>query len=142
MYISLSAVTYVPYQCKMLISSVQSLSHIQIFVISWTAACQAFLSITISWNLLKLMSIESVTPSNHLILCRPLLLKGEDVNSRGIIEETLCECVCVCVGESVRTVGVYRNSLYFLLSISVNLKLLKYKVYELKDKSQLYYSLI
>ena len=45
-------------------------------------------------------------------------------------------CVCVEGGvESVRTVGVYRNSLYFLLSFSVNLKLLKYKVYELKDKS-------
>ena len=40
----------------------------------WTAACQAFLSITISWNLLKLMSIESVMPSNNLILCCPLLL--------------------------------------------------------------------
>ena len=39
----------------------------------WTAACQAFLSITISWNLLKLMSIESVMPSNHLILCHPLI---------------------------------------------------------------------
>ena len=41
---------------------------------SWTAACQASLSITNSWSLLKLMSIESVMPSNHLILCRPLLL--------------------------------------------------------------------
>ena len=40
----------------------------------WTVACQAPLSITISWSLLKLMSIESVMPSNHLILCRPLLL--------------------------------------------------------------------
>ena len=40
----------------------------------WTAACQAFLSFTISWNLLKLMSIELVMPSYHLILCRPLLL--------------------------------------------------------------------
>ena len=40
----------------------------------WTAACQAFLSITNSWSLLKLMSIKSVMPSNHLTLCRPLLL--------------------------------------------------------------------
>ena len=40
----------------------------------WTATCQASLSITNSWSLLKLMSIESVMPSNHLILCRPLLL--------------------------------------------------------------------
>ena len=53
---------------------VQSLSHVRLFAASWTAACQAFLSFTISWSLLKLMSIESVTPSNHLILCRPLLL--------------------------------------------------------------------
>ena len=53
------------------ISSVQSLSHIRFFVTPWTAACQAFLSVTNSWCLLKLMSIQSVMPSNHLILCRP-----------------------------------------------------------------------
>ena len=41
---------------------------------SWTAVCQAFLSLTIPWSLFKLMSIESVMPSNHLILCHPLLL--------------------------------------------------------------------
>ena len=57
-----------------LISSVQLLSHVQLFVIPWTAACQASLSITNSWSLLKLMFIESVMPSNHLILCCPLLL--------------------------------------------------------------------
>ena len=55
---------------------VQSLSHIQTFVTSWTAARQSSLSITNSWSLLKLMSIESVMPSNHLILCPPLLLLG------------------------------------------------------------------
>ena len=54
-------------------SSVQSLSCVRLFVTSWTAACQAFLSITNSWSLLKLMSIELVIPSNHLILCCPLL---------------------------------------------------------------------
>ena len=53
---------------------VQSLSHIQTFVTSWTAARQSSLSFTISRSLLKLMSIESVMPSNHLILCHPLLL--------------------------------------------------------------------
>ena len=52
----------------------QSLSHIQLFVTPWTGACQVPLSSTISWCLLKLMSIESVMPSNHLILCHPLLL--------------------------------------------------------------------
>ena len=51
-----------------------SLSHVLLFAAPWTAACQASLSITISQSLLKLMSIESVMPSNHLILCRPLLL--------------------------------------------------------------------
>ena len=53
---------------------VQSLSHVQLFATPWTATCQASLSITSSQSLLKLMSIESVMPSNHLILCRPLLL--------------------------------------------------------------------
>ena len=55
-------------------SSVQSLSRVWLFVSPWAAARQAFLSITNSWSLLKLMSIELVMPSNHLILCRPLLL--------------------------------------------------------------------
>ena len=53
---------------------VQLLSHIQLLATPWTAACQASLSFTIIQILLKLMSIESVMPSNHLILCRPLLL--------------------------------------------------------------------
>ena len=49
-------------------------SRVQFFATPWTAACQASLSITNSQSLLKLMSIESVMPSNHLILCHPLLL--------------------------------------------------------------------
>ena len=53
---------------------IQSLSCVWFFVTPWTAACQASLSITNSWSLLILMSVESVIPSNHLILCRPLLL--------------------------------------------------------------------
>ena len=55
-------------------SSVQSLSHVRLFATPWTAACQASLSITNSLSSLKLMSIESVMPSSHLILCLPLLL--------------------------------------------------------------------
>ena len=55
-------------------SSVASLSHVVLCVTPWTAACQASLSITTSWSLPKLMSIELVMPSNHLILCHPLLL--------------------------------------------------------------------
>ena len=55
-------------------SSVQSLSRVQLFATPWTAARQASLSITSSWSLLKLMSIESAMPPNHLILCHPRLL--------------------------------------------------------------------
>ena len=53
------------------VAVVQSLSHVRLFEIPWTAAYQASLSFTISWSLLKLMSIESVMPSHHLILCLP-----------------------------------------------------------------------
>ena len=60
--------------CSPSVSSVQSLSHIWLFLTPWTAACQASLSITNSQSVLKLMSIKSGLPSNHLILCRPLLL--------------------------------------------------------------------
>ena len=55
--------------------AVQSLSHIWLFATPWAAARQASLSFTSSWSLLKLMSIESVMPSNHLIPCHPLLLQ-------------------------------------------------------------------
>ena len=56
------------------LSSVQSLSRVHLFETPWTAARQVSLSITNSWSLLRLMSIESVMPSKHLILCRPLFL--------------------------------------------------------------------
>ena len=56
------------------ISSVQSLSHVRLFATPWTAAHQASLSVTDSQSLLKLMSVEPVMPSNHLIFCCPLLL--------------------------------------------------------------------
>ena len=61
-------------QSSKLFSSVQLLSHVRLFATPWTAACQASLSITNSRSLPKLMSIKSVIPSNHLILCHPLLL--------------------------------------------------------------------
>ena len=57
-----------------MVSSVQLLSCVRFFATPWTAACQASLSITSSWSLPKLMSIESVMPSSHLILCHLLLL--------------------------------------------------------------------
>ena len=62
-----------PYILKS-VSSVQSLSHVQLFATPWTAACQASLSITNFWSWLRLMSTESVMPSNQLLLCQPLLL--------------------------------------------------------------------
>ena len=58
----------------LLFTSVQSLSHVRLFATPWTAACQASLSITNSRSPPKPMSVELVMPSNHLILCRPLLL--------------------------------------------------------------------
>ena len=63
-------------------NSVQLLSHVPLFATPWTAARQASLYNTKSWNLLKLMSIKSVMPSNHLILCGPILpwwLRGESI---------------------------------------------------------------
>ena len=62
------------YKLNFIISLVQSLSPVQLFATPWIAARQASLSIINSWSSLRLMSIESVMPSSHLILCRPLLL--------------------------------------------------------------------
>ena len=59
---------------RIMVTLVQLLSHVLLFVTPWTAARQASLSFTISWSLFKFVSIESVMPSNHLILCHPLLL--------------------------------------------------------------------
>ena len=61
------------------LSETKLLSHVQLFATLWTAACQASLFITNSRNLLKLMSIELVMPSNHLILCLPLLFNTKKV---------------------------------------------------------------
>ena len=61
-------------QWDFIFSSVQSLTHVRLFATPWTAARQASLSITNSWSSLTLMSIESVMPSSHLILCCPLFL--------------------------------------------------------------------
>ena len=69
-FFSFNLLQSIPFQ----FSSVESLSHVRLFATPWTAACQASLYITNSQSSLKLMSIESVMPSSHLILCRPLLL--------------------------------------------------------------------
>ena len=65
---------FLEYLCDKYFSSVQSLSRVRLFVTPWTAAHQVSLPITNSQSLLKLVSIESVMPSNHLILCHPLIL--------------------------------------------------------------------
>ena len=78
------------------VAVVQSLSHVWLFTTPWTAARQASLFFTISQSLLKLMSIESVMPSNHLVLCHPLLLLPSTFTSIRIFsgESSLCiSCV-------------------------------------------------
>ena len=70
-------------------SSVQSLGHVGLFVTPLTAACQASLSSTISQNLLKLMSIKLVMPSNYLILCHPLLLPSVFPSIRVFSDESV-----------------------------------------------------
>ena len=74
-------------------SSVQSLSHVWLFVNLWTAACQAFLSITNSWSLLKLVSIELVMPFNHLNLCHPLLLPPSSFPSIRVYSNESALCI-------------------------------------------------
>ena len=77
----------------MLISSVQLLSRVRLFVTLWTAACQASLSITNSRSLRKLMSIELVMPSNHLILCRSLLFLPSIFPSIRVFSNELALCI-------------------------------------------------
>jgi len=72
LFIYISQLCFVVYSVQVF-SSVQSLNHVRLFVTPWIAACQASLSITNSWSSPKLMPIESVMPSSHLILCRPRL---------------------------------------------------------------------
>ena len=72
---------------------VQLLSHVQLFAIPRTAARQASLSFTVSWSLLKFMSIESVMLSNHLILCRLLLILPSIFPSIGVCSNELALCI-------------------------------------------------
>ena len=72
---------------------VQWLSRVQLFATPWTAAHQASLSFTISWSLFKLMSIELVMPSNHLILCHPLLLSPSIFPSIRVFSCELALCI-------------------------------------------------
>ena len=78
---------------KYIVIVVQYLSHVRLFVTSWTAARQASLSITNSQSLPKLMSIESVMPSNHLDLCHPLLLLPSMFPSVSVFSNVLALCI-------------------------------------------------
>ena len=80
------------YLSKIFVVAVPPLTHVQLFATSWTAACQASLSFTISRSLPKLMSIELVMPSNHLIFCCPLLLPPSIIPSIRVFlnESVLC----------------------------------------------------
>ena len=83
-------------------SSVQLFSRVWLFATSWIAARQASLSITNSWSLPKLMSIESVMPSSHLILCRPLLLLPPTPPIIGVFSNEWCDvAINVCVQISI-----------------------------------------
>ena len=93
-------------QALVVVVVVRLLSHVQLFVTPWTAACQAFLPFTIFWSLLKLMFIESVMPSNHLILGRPLL-----------ILPSVFPCIRVCSSESALHIKWPK---YWSFSISIS----------------------
>ena len=88
------------------VSSAQLLSHVRLFATPWTAACQASLSISNSQSLLKLMSIELVVPSNHLILCHSLLL-----------QPSIFPSIRVCSNESVLCI---RWPKYWNFSFTIN----------------------
>ena len=74
-------------------SSVQPLSRVRLFATPWTAAHQASLSITNAWSLLKLMSIDLVMPSNHLILCHPRLLQPSIIPSIRVFSSESALCI-------------------------------------------------
>ena len=94
------------------VSAVQPLSLVRLFVTPWTTARQASLSITSSQSVLKLMSIESVMPSNHLILCCPLLLPPSifpsiKVFSKESVLSTRCQSIGVSVSTSVLPMNIH-----------------------------------
>ena len=84
---------HVQKDCWCRTESVQSLSRVQLFATQWTATCQASLSITNSRSLFKLMSIKSVMPSNHLILCHPLLLPPSIFPSIRVFSNESVPCI-------------------------------------------------
>ena len=120
-------------------SSVRLLSHVWLFAIPWTAACQASLPITNSWSLFKLMSIESVMPSNHIVLCHSLLLLPSVFPSSKVFSSELTLCIkwpknwsfSFSIGPSNEYSGLisFRIDLFDLLAVQGTLKsLLQYHI--------------
>ena len=116
----------------MIVVVVQSLSHVRLFATLWTTACQAPLSFTISQSLLKLMSTESMVPSNHLILCHPLLLLPSIFPSIRVFSNKLALCIrwpkywslCFSISPSNEYSELisYRVDLFDLLAVQGTLK--------------------
>ena len=105
------------------LSSVQSLSRVWLFETLRTAACQASLSITNSWSLLKLMSIDSVMPSNRLILCRPLLLLPSISPSMKVFSESVLPSGGQGIGASASAINLF-DVLILSLSVGVLLRII------------------
>ena len=103
-------------------SSVQSLSHVRLFATPWTEACQASLSITNSWSSPKPMSIKSLMPSSHLILCHPLLPLPLIFTSIRVFSNELTLCMlCPNIGASASASVPSMNSQDWLLKGYVNI---------------------
>ena len=109
--------------------SVQWLSHVQLFVTPWTVACQASMSITNSWSLLKRMSTELVMPSNHIILCCPLLLPSIFPSIRVFSSESVlrirwpkCWSFTFSIKPSIEYSGIFRIDWLDLLAVQGTLK--------------------
>ena len=123
-------VAYLLYYIIVCISSVQSLSHIWFFTTPWTAARQTSLSITNSRSLPRLMSIESVIPSNHLILCRPFsscpqippsireTLSTQQLSKEGI-KSRIIQLPCVIGGCFCFAICIHSFILFFRFHIEV-----------------------
>ena len=103
--------------CVWLGFAVQLLSRVRLFATPWTAACQASLSITNSWSLLKPMSIESMMRSNHLILCHPLLLPPSIFPTIRVFSNELVLCIrwpkCWSFGFSISPSNEYSGLISF-----------------------------
>ena len=92
-YTQYRSATYIIYVNMSITYSIQLLSNVRLFETPWTASRQALLSITDSWSLLKLMSIALVIPSNHFILCRPLLLPPSIFPGIRVFSNELAFCI-------------------------------------------------